>query len=569
MSGGGERVELETFLADQAARGLFVDQGSFRVDSARAMEKLSRFALPDPDLWVVKLVQAAVVAGAPEIVFRLERRRVVVEFANQAGWSAAQILTDLMEGRSGSDSGLRHLQAGLLAAAMGLSQEICWSSAGQQVRLSADGVRCEAVEPTPQFRVVTNRTLPGKKPGLLTTPLRYLWHQTAGEYKALVERCRCCPIAVVVDGLRLRPSYRVTYMQLPMDMSCVGEADGHKLWLGQFPLYGELEAPSGGGKAGGDESSELSGGVDVPTDGVESLDDENSGLPGGVDGPAGREEKPSEDGPAPQNPSSTEAQRPQLAYPLEQLKLPDGSSPGVKFQPLSMPPGPPARAVVNLYFGQRRRPRINYLHDGVLLGEEMLWGQDEPWFLALRAKPSNLVLDLYLAVGWEDVDLSHFGVARPPLEGLLEELRQRLLQVLPLLARDAQRPWHEAGAPPDPTGAALRNLTLTQLGVGGFLMMYLPHILVLSGVVLLSYPLTSLAKPFLDSRKGARLRTDLEQIIQALEQLEPDPASSTWPPRSPKENSTSEASEPSEASAPSETPEPSEVPAPSVMPKAA
>jgi hypothetical protein len=187
------------------------------------MEKLSRFALPDPDLWVVKLVQAAVVAGAPEIVFRLERRRVVVEFANQAGWSAAQILTDLMEGRSGSDSGLRHLQAGLLAAAMGLSQEICWSSAGQQVRLSADGVRCEAVEPTPQFRVVTNRTLPGKKPGLLTTPLRYLWHQTAGEYKALVERCRCCPIAVVVDGLRLRPSYRVTYMQLPMDMSCVGK----------------------------------------------------------------------------------------------------------------------------------------------------------------------------------------------------------------------------------------------------------------------------------------------------------------------------------------------------------
>ena len=57
-------VHLERFIEEQQAAGQHIDSGTFTLSLERAHETLRDFQLASPELYVLKLVQAAVAAGA-------------------------------------------------------------------------------------------------------------------------------------------------------------------------------------------------------------------------------------------------------------------------------------------------------------------------------------------------------------------------------------------------------------------------------------------------------------------------------------------------------------------------
>ena len=66
---------VEDFLSQLSQEGRFFESSSFTIDSLKAREKLSQFQMADSGLWLVKLVQAAVAAGAPSVRVQFEKRR--------------------------------------------------------------------------------------------------------------------------------------------------------------------------------------------------------------------------------------------------------------------------------------------------------------------------------------------------------------------------------------------------------------------------------------------------------------------------------------------------------------
>lgn len=81
-------MELADYLEQLTQEGSRESQGSFSIDYARALEKLSQRLFHDPTGWLVKLVQAAAASGARSIQVRPLRDRLEVAFT-APGWSSA------------------------------------------------------------------------------------------------------------------------------------------------------------------------------------------------------------------------------------------------------------------------------------------------------------------------------------------------------------------------------------------------------------------------------------------------------------------------------------------------
>ncbi|MCA9779168.1 MAG: hypothetical protein KC800_20710 [Candidatus Eremiobacteraeota bacterium] len=69
--------ELELLLQAYGGQGEYDSTGSFTVDPEKLREKLSRFLLPEPHAYILKLVQWAVAAGARRIKVEVGRRRLI------------------------------------------------------------------------------------------------------------------------------------------------------------------------------------------------------------------------------------------------------------------------------------------------------------------------------------------------------------------------------------------------------------------------------------------------------------------------------------------------------------
>ncbi len=57
-------VNLEKFLSQQKEAGSLDSSGQITLDPSRALEKLVQHQLPNPGLWILKLLQAAATAQA-------------------------------------------------------------------------------------------------------------------------------------------------------------------------------------------------------------------------------------------------------------------------------------------------------------------------------------------------------------------------------------------------------------------------------------------------------------------------------------------------------------------------
>ena len=411
---------LDQYLASEAAQGLMIDQGEFSLDPEKALEKLSLFSLPEPGLWVVKMVQAAVASGAPEIRFIFDRRMVTVKFQPAETWDAEELLAQLLTGQSPKEPSKRHLFSGILGAALGFSEEIAWMTHGKVVRVSRSGPATEENPDAESFSFAARRPRRSAlTSGLFSSPIRYLFRQTAQEYKSLIDRTTACPIKVYVDGRLLGCSYQTLITSLPRVKDYDSESsDGRKVLFAQIP--------------------------------VTSLG--RRSLPYPID-----------------------------SSPLDSVVNQDGAFESIR---RPVPAEGPVEAVVCVYGCLQRESRINFLMDGVVLESHVLFEREDPQLnavgLALENGKDNFVLDVYVEVGWEDLDLTQMAVREQPFRPIIMPCLPNIVEALKdLRVRCERAPWALSTEPPDPRDSPGASVGAV-LGIG-FMSMFIPHAIILAG----------------------------------------------------------------------------------------
>jgi len=114
----------------QPEEGEFVGSGSFRVDSPRMLEKLSRFQLADPSCYLLSWVRFAVAGGASRIDIRSGMRRVELRFDGRplSHKQLARPYDCLFDETTGAEARAPHLAVGLLSAFRLLPSAVTLSS---------------------------------------------------------------------------------------------------------------------------------------------------------------------------------------------------------------------------------------------------------------------------------------------------------------------------------------------------------------------------------------------------------------------------------------------------------
>lgn len=78
-----KELRLDDFLDSARADGTTDSEGMFTISHAQAVKKMALYSLPYPEAWVLKIVQAAVVWKASEIVITQTRLYTTIEFCPQ------------------------------------------------------------------------------------------------------------------------------------------------------------------------------------------------------------------------------------------------------------------------------------------------------------------------------------------------------------------------------------------------------------------------------------------------------------------------------------------------------
>ncbi|TPW18590.1 MAG: hypothetical protein FD126_3391, partial [Elusimicrobia bacterium] len=124
----GESAPPPTRRTGPAVDGEIVETGTFRIDTARALEKLSRFQLEDPCEFLLPWLRAAVRGGAVVIDLKTNSRGLTLEFDGEP--LPARLLSDPFAGLFGEDGTEREreLAYGLLASARLSPSRVEWAS---------------------------------------------------------------------------------------------------------------------------------------------------------------------------------------------------------------------------------------------------------------------------------------------------------------------------------------------------------------------------------------------------------------------------------------------------------
>lgn len=109
---------MDPLLESLRAAGRLESEGRFTVDTAAAMEKLRQYTLPDPDAWLVHLVEAAVLDGAVKVEVRRHSWGTTVESDGRPYGrdDLRDLLTGLLSGRWTTDHPMHPLALGVNAA---------------------------------------------------------------------------------------------------------------------------------------------------------------------------------------------------------------------------------------------------------------------------------------------------------------------------------------------------------------------------------------------------------------------------------------------------------------------
>lgn len=190
-----QQVELERYLDGQHGEGKEEGEGAFTLEPRRAAEKLGKFQLSAQGLYLVKAVQAAVMAGAESVTIKVSRRALSLEFdcppAERDALSPHRLSESLLALQSLSPSPLRHLVASVSSSRGSGVHCIEWSTPEGGLRVSED-----AVEVVDRAHSCCRLTVE-KKSKLLSWMRGTVF---VDEIKAVSERCGWGACRVMLDG---------------------------------------------------------------------------------------------------------------------------------------------------------------------------------------------------------------------------------------------------------------------------------------------------------------------------------------------------------------------------------
>lgn len=210
--------------AEQAGDGVLVGSGTFVVDKQRALDKLMRFQLPDPENCLLPMIRCAHCVKASEIsVSELQEGGLELRFDGEPleRERLAEPYSALFEPRSAANAAARHLATGLLCALRLNPQVITVSggSPGARYRLKIDALGRESMQPS---------VGPGKG-----TVVRLLWRGTFGPLRnsrlllRVRERCTLSPVPLLING-----------RDIPR-----GRSSGGGLYFEEGALHGQIAVP--------------------------------------------------------------------------------------------------------------------------------------------------------------------------------------------------------------------------------------------------------------------------------------------------------------------------------------
>ena len=195
--------ELESLLLAEACQGKLDSSGQFTLDEKRALLKLKGFSLPRATLWVVKVVQAAVVAKCASL--RIRQTRTDTEFffeSPHCPWTFEIIEKLFFEFQPDESRDLTHLKQALWTVAGGDARPFQWHQPGRSESLiwTGQGFLRLATPPEPILRLtVSHRPLRQNLP----------WdNQPAAKARQearldLLTRAHMCPIPLWLDDQRI------------------------------------------------------------------------------------------------------------------------------------------------------------------------------------------------------------------------------------------------------------------------------------------------------------------------------------------------------------------------------
>lgn len=216
--------------AVQEDGGVLVCSGSFVVDKQRALDKLMRFQLPDPESCLLPMIRCAQSGKASEISIR-EIMPNGLELHFDGAPLQRERLSDpyaaLFETKTSANAGARHLATGLLCALRLKPQTITVSAGrpGARFRLKIDGLGKEVIQPSEG---------PGKG-----TVIRLLWGGTISLLRnrrllsRVRERCSLSPVPLLING-----------RDIPRE-----RAGGSGLYFEEGGVYGHISVPKWAGSS--------------------------------------------------------------------------------------------------------------------------------------------------------------------------------------------------------------------------------------------------------------------------------------------------------------------------------
>lgn len=224
---------MDQFFEQQRAEGATDSSGAFTVSPEQARKKLKLFQLAEPDSCLLKVVQAAVAAGAEEIELLAGRRELQLTFhcSDETLLEPVRLASALLEVHSLPDGPLRHLTVALNAASACSLKEVRWETPRGQLRLTKDLLKCE-----PEKRYERHRLTLVKKRRLLD------WFRGSlftSEVRHLTKRCPYARAAITIDGRPIdRPDIDRLGQHLEDDLGLEKpfyllerQVPGDKLWI--------------------------------------------------------------------------------------------------------------------------------------------------------------------------------------------------------------------------------------------------------------------------------------------------------------------------------------------------
>ena len=202
-------MSLENYLSREALAGQVEGKAEFTLNPEAAWRKLGSLQLPNPDAWILKVVQAAVISQAGSVRVTQTRKTTLILVGGVPSWSLHDLLESLFEMKADKGEAIEQLAVAVRALVSRPEHTVSFSFPdGEKVRWNGRLLEDEERQPpTGDFALEIGH----KREGSFGD-----WLQQNAEARAfmlglsqqLEKYCYRCPVPVLLDGRRIESPAR-------------------------------------------------------------------------------------------------------------------------------------------------------------------------------------------------------------------------------------------------------------------------------------------------------------------------------------------------------------------------